>query len=229
MLGPTLAATELRPCAPELEPPHRDAHTPDVGRSWTQRQLHFDLLVATAEDLSFVSSFARRGRSPSPWRGSSFLVGINAAQGAMKVTVCFGRTRVVVPCGDGNIQVHSLIDQAAMRYKKAIAKVSPSAQRSAPPLCGTSLGASTWRVFPSTGKRRKAKWLPRCYPGPCEGPPGPPVEEGVGKLFIAISKVTLWRADFSTRNPHHNNTHISQRGFTSHLSSMATERRRLVH
>uniref|UniRef100_A0A8C6LV52 Par-3 family cell polarity regulator n=1 Tax=Nothobranchius furzeri TaxID=105023 RepID=A0A8C6LV52_NOTFU len=40
----------------------------------------------------------------------------------MKVTVCFGRTRVVVPCGDGNIKVHSLIQQAVMRYKKAIAK-----------------------------------------------------------------------------------------------------------
>lgn len=42
----------------------------------------------------------------------------------MKVTVCFGRTRVVVPCGDGNITVYNLIEQAAMRYKKAIAKVS---------------------------------------------------------------------------------------------------------
>ncbi len=42
----------------------------------------------------------------------------------MKVTVCFGRTRVVVPCGDGNISVYNLIEQAAMRYKKAIAKVS---------------------------------------------------------------------------------------------------------
>lgn len=41
----------------------------------------------------------------------------------MKVTVCFGRTRVVVPCGDGNIRVQDLIEQAAMRYKKAIAKV----------------------------------------------------------------------------------------------------------
>ncbi|XP_024910135.1 partitioning defective 3 homolog isoform X2 [Cynoglossus semilaevis] len=40
----------------------------------------------------------------------------------MKVTVCFGKTRVVVPCGDGNIKVHSLIEKAAMRYKKAIAK-----------------------------------------------------------------------------------------------------------
>ncbi|KAL0965991.1 hypothetical protein UPYG_G00289160 [Umbra pygmaea] len=40
----------------------------------------------------------------------------------MKVTVCFGRTRVVVPCGDGNIKIHSLIQQAVMRYKKAIAK-----------------------------------------------------------------------------------------------------------
>nr|XP_019943058.1 PREDICTED: partitioning defective 3 homolog [Paralichthys olivaceus] len=40
----------------------------------------------------------------------------------MKVTVCFGKTRVVVPCGDGNMKVQSLIEKAAMRYKKAIAK-----------------------------------------------------------------------------------------------------------
>ncbi|XP_026565905.1 partitioning defective 3 homolog isoform X8 [Pseudonaja textilis] len=40
----------------------------------------------------------------------------------MKVTVCFGRTRVVVPCGDGNMKVLSLIEQAATRYRKAIAK-----------------------------------------------------------------------------------------------------------
>ncbi|XP_064848679.1 par-3 family cell polarity regulator alpha, b isoform X6 [Oncorhynchus masou masou] len=40
----------------------------------------------------------------------------------MKVTVCFGRTRVVVPCRDGNIKIHILIQQAVMRYKKAIAK-----------------------------------------------------------------------------------------------------------
>ncbi|XP_034428503.1 partitioning defective 3 homolog isoform X2 [Hippoglossus hippoglossus] len=40
----------------------------------------------------------------------------------MKVTVCFGKTRVVVPCGDGNMKVHCLIEKAAMRYKKAIAK-----------------------------------------------------------------------------------------------------------
>ncbi|XP_027005015.1 partitioning defective 3 homolog isoform X4 [Tachysurus fulvidraco] len=40
----------------------------------------------------------------------------------MKVTVCFGRTRVVVPCGDGNIKVRNLIQQAIMRYRKAIAK-----------------------------------------------------------------------------------------------------------
>ncbi|XP_034561680.1 partitioning defective 3 homolog isoform X2 [Notolabrus celidotus] len=40
----------------------------------------------------------------------------------MKVTVCFGRTRVVVPCGDGNLKVQDLIEKAAMRYRKAIAK-----------------------------------------------------------------------------------------------------------
>jgi len=45
----------------------------------------------------------------------------------MKVTVCFGTTRVVVPCGNGNIKIHCLIEQAAVRYKKAIAKVSDGA------------------------------------------------------------------------------------------------------
>ncbi|KAM4706127.1 partitioning defective 3 homolog [Rhinophrynus dorsalis] len=40
----------------------------------------------------------------------------------MKVTVSFGRTRVVVPCGDGNLKVSSLIQQAVTRYRKAIAK-----------------------------------------------------------------------------------------------------------
>lgn len=39
------------------------------------------------------------------------------------MTVCFGRTRVVVPCGDGNLKVQDLIEKAAMRYRKAIAKV----------------------------------------------------------------------------------------------------------
>uniref|UniRef100_A0A2K6U1Q4 Partitioning defective 3 homolog n=1 Tax=Saimiri boliviensis boliviensis TaxID=39432 RepID=A0A2K6U1Q4_SAIBB len=40
----------------------------------------------------------------------------------MKVTVCFGRTWVVVPCGDGHMKVFSLIQQAVTRYRKAIAK-----------------------------------------------------------------------------------------------------------
>ncbi|XP_004861923.1 partitioning defective 3 homolog isoform X6 [Heterocephalus glaber] len=40
----------------------------------------------------------------------------------MKVTVCFGRTRVVVPCGDGHMKVCSLVQQAVTRYRKAIAK-----------------------------------------------------------------------------------------------------------
>lgn len=41
----------------------------------------------------------------------------------MKVTVCFGRTRVVVPCGDGSMTVCDLVEQAATRYRKAIGKV----------------------------------------------------------------------------------------------------------
>lgn len=41
----------------------------------------------------------------------------------MKVTVCFGPVRVVVPCGDGDILVKDLIRQAIHRYKKATGKV----------------------------------------------------------------------------------------------------------
>ncbi|XP_052094977.1 partitioning defective 3 homolog B-like isoform X6 [Mytilus californianus] len=40
----------------------------------------------------------------------------------MKVTVCFDRVRVIVPCGDGEIPVHSLIEKAITRFKKATAK-----------------------------------------------------------------------------------------------------------
>lgn len=42
----------------------------------------------------------------------------------MKVTVCFGSTRVIVPCGRGEILVKDLIHQAITRYKKATGKVS---------------------------------------------------------------------------------------------------------
>lgn len=55
----------------------------------------------------------RRGARAGPGGGG----------GGMKVTVCFGRTRVVVPCGDGHMKVFSLIQQAVTRYRKAIAKV----------------------------------------------------------------------------------------------------------
>ena len=41
----------------------------------------------------------------------------------MKVTVCFGNIRVVVPCGNGELLVSDLIEKAVTRYKKAIGKV----------------------------------------------------------------------------------------------------------
>jgi hypothetical protein len=41
----------------------------------------------------------------------------------MKVTVCFGPVSVVVPCGNGEIPVRDLIDQAITRYRKASNKV----------------------------------------------------------------------------------------------------------
>lgn len=41
----------------------------------------------------------------------------------MKVTVCFGNVRVIVPCHP-NMLVRDLIHQASLRYKKATGKVS---------------------------------------------------------------------------------------------------------
>ncbi|KAK9890679.1 hypothetical protein WA026_012031 [Henosepilachna vigintioctopunctata] len=40
----------------------------------------------------------------------------------MKVTVCFGNVRVVVPCGNGDILVRDLIREATLRFKKATLK-----------------------------------------------------------------------------------------------------------
>lgn len=42
----------------------------------------------------------------------------------MKVTVCFGAIRIVVPCGNGDLLVKDLINEATRRYKKAAGKVS---------------------------------------------------------------------------------------------------------
>ncbi|ERE85486.1 putative partitioning defective 3 [Cricetulus griseus] len=36
----------------------------------------------------------------------------------MKVTVCFGRTGIVVPCKDGQLRVSELTQQALQRYLK---------------------------------------------------------------------------------------------------------------
>lgn len=41
----------------------------------------------------------------------------------MKVTVCFGPVRVVVPCGHGDMMVRDLMRQATLRYRKATGKV----------------------------------------------------------------------------------------------------------
>ncbi|KAI2526604.1 par-3 family cell polarity regulator beta [Homo sapiens] len=47
----------------------------------------------------------------------------------MKVTVCFGRTGIVVPCKEGQLRVGELTQQALQRYLKTREKVS-AARRS---------------------------------------------------------------------------------------------------
>ena len=54
----------------------------------------------------------------------------------MKVTVCFDRVRVIVPCGDGDLLVKELTEKAVLRYKKATGKVScASIQESRGKIC----------------------------------------------------------------------------------------------
>lgn len=55
---------------------------------------------------------AVRGRAGRAWRRAE-----------MKVTVCFGRTGIVVPCKDGQLRVRDLTQQALQRYRKAQEKV----------------------------------------------------------------------------------------------------------
>lgn len=41
----------------------------------------------------------------------------------MKLTVCFGQVKVIVPCGDGDLTVKDLIEKATSRYIKASLQV----------------------------------------------------------------------------------------------------------
>uniref|UniRef100_A0A6I8PAB8 Par3/HAL N-terminal domain-containing protein n=1 Tax=Ornithorhynchus anatinus TaxID=9258 RepID=A0A6I8PAB8_ORNAN len=43
----------------------------------------------------------------------------------MKVTVCFGRTGIVVPCKEGRLRVRELTQQALQRYLRTRDTVKP--------------------------------------------------------------------------------------------------------
>lgn len=68
----------------------------------------------------------------------------------MKVTVCFGRTGIVVPCKEGQLRVRELTQQALQRYLKTREKVSAGAR---------SGGAAVGRA---TRERTKARAPARC-------------------------------------------------------------------
>lgn len=63
----------------------------------------------------------------------------------MKVTVCFGSVRVVVPCGEGELLVRDLMQKATTRYKKAIAKVRRALHARQGEAGGHGAGAA-WRA-----------------------------------------------------------------------------------
>lgn len=75
----------------------------------------------------------------------------------MKVTVCFGRTGIVVPCKEGQLRVRELTQQALQRYLKTREKVS-AARGTGEVGCGCAAaspsahrGPGTCQVSPAPG------------------------------------------------------------------------------
>lgn len=66
----------------------------------------------------------------------------------MKVTVCFGRTGIVVPCKEGQLRVRELTQQALQRYLKAREKVSRRGGRGGRAGRGAGEGARLPAVSP---------------------------------------------------------------------------------
>lgn len=122
-------------------------------------------------------------------RSSAGLIDPKKGGNNMKVTVCFGRTRVVVPCGDGSMTVCDLVEQAAMRYRKAIAKVralqlAPTIPPHPPPTPATAARCNVlsaprlpFLAHPPRGPENMA--LPRVrFRVGSAAPPGSPVTTG---------------------------------------------------
>ncbi|KAL7743475.1 hypothetical protein ACLKA6_018613 [Drosophila palustris] len=72
----------------------------------------------------------------------------------MKVTVCFGDVRILVPCGSGELLVRDLISEATRRYKKAAGKRilnSFEPEKSSSNVRGTKLRAQPYIPLKTTG------------------------------------------------------------------------------
>lgn len=77
----------------------------------------------------------------------------------MKVTVCFGRTGIVVPCKEGQLCVRELTQQALQRYLKTREKVSAARG------CGEARAGRGWGVGARLRGGLESAWRPRHLPG----------------------------------------------------------------
>lgn len=71
----------------------------------------------------------------------------------MKVTVCFGRTGIVVPCKEGQLRVRELTQQALQRYLKTREKVSALAGGRGGAAAGRATSERTEAEAPARGPR----------------------------------------------------------------------------
>ncbi|VFV37139.1 par-3 partitioning defective 3 [Lynx pardinus] len=82
----------------------------------------------------------------------------------MKVTVCFGRTGIVVPCKEGQLRVRELTQQALQRYLKTREKVSAGARSG-----GAAVGRATRERAKAPARCPRTRWrraedtAPRLY------------------------------------------------------------------
>ncbi len=82
---------------------------------------HNDQFMTLCFHLWFIIDYINNVKLSWEWL-FTYLFQVTASR--MKLTVCYGHVKVIVPCGEGRLDVKSLIEKATTRYRKATNKVT---------------------------------------------------------------------------------------------------------
>ncbi|CAL8072840.1 unnamed protein product [Orchesella dallaii] len=92
------------------------SHNSQMGKSSMLQQTNHNY------SSGIVSSSSSSGATSSINKNNYITSSTSTVTVKMKVTVCFGNVRVIVPCSNPEMLVRDLIHQATLRYKKATGK-----------------------------------------------------------------------------------------------------------